>query len=90
MGKKVMLITGATSGIGRALADFYYKKNYSLILTGSSPEKINKLKNKFKKNSLLICADLTKKNEIKKIVDESISKFKKIDVLIANAGLVRR
>ena len=82
-----MLITGATSGIGRALADFYYKKNYSLILTGSSPEKINKLKNKFKKNSLLICADLTKKNEIKKIVDESISKFKKIDVLIANAGL---
>ena len=29
--KKVMLITGATSGIGKALAKFYYKKNYKLI-----------------------------------------------------------
>ena len=44
MKEKVMLITGATSGIGKALADFYYKKNYNLILTGSSQEKINKLK----------------------------------------------
>ena len=87
MEKKVMLITGATSGIGKALADFYYKKNYNLILTGSSQEKINKLKNKFKKNTLLICADLTKSNDIKRIVSESISKFKKIDILIANAGL---
>ena len=87
MKEKVMLITGATSGIGKALADFYYKKNYNLILTGSSQEKINKLKDKFKKNTLLICADLTKSNDIKKIVSESISKFKKIDILIANAGL---
>jgi ribitol 2-dehydrogenase len=87
MKQKVMLITGATSGIGKALADFYYKKNYNLILTGSSQEKINKLKNKFKKNTLLICADLTKSNDIKKLVSESISKFNKIDILIANAGL---
>jgi ribitol 2-dehydrogenase len=84
---QVILITGATSGIGKALADFYYKKNYKLILTGSSQEKINLLKNIFKKDSLLICADLTKPNDIKKIVSESISKFKKIDILIANAGL---
>ena len=87
MKEKVMLITGATSGIGKALADFYYKKNYNLVLTGSSQEKINKLKDKFKKNTLLICADLTKSNDIKRIVSESISKFKKIDILIANAGL---
>ena len=87
MKEKVMLITGATSGIGKALADFYYKKNYNLILTGSSQEKINKLKDKFKKNTLLICADLTKSNDIKRIVSESFSRFKKIDILIANAGL---
>ena len=87
MKEKVMLITGATSGIGKALADFYYKKNYNLVLTGSSQEKINKLKNKFKKNTLLMCADLTKSNDIKRIVSESISRFKRIDILIANAGL---
>ena len=85
--KKVMLITGATSGIGKALADFYYKKNYKLVLTGSSFQKIENLKKKFKKNTLIICADLTKSKDIKKIIIETIKKFKKIDVLIANAGI---
>ena len=36
---KVMLITGATSGIGKALADHYYKKNYKLILVGGAQKK---------------------------------------------------
>ncbi len=85
--KKVMLITGATSGIGKALADFYYKKSYKLVLTGSSKEKIKKLSSKFKKNVLLIQADLTKPKDIKKIVDEAIKKFEKIDILVANAGI---
>ena len=82
-----MLITGATSGIGKALADFYYKKNYKLVLTGSSFKKIENLKKKFKKNTIFICADLTKAKDVKKIIIESINKFKKIDVLIANAGI---
>ena len=85
---RVMLITGATSGIGKALADHYYKKNYKLILTGNSEEKIEKLNKKFKKNTLVIQANLTKTNDIKNIVNLSIDKFKKIDVLIANAGFI--
>ena len=85
--KKVMLITGATSGIGKALAEHYYKKNYKLILIGGTKEKVDKLSKKFKKNVLPICADLTKPADIKNIVKESIQRFKKIDVLIANAGL---
>ena len=85
--KKVMLITGATSGIGKALAEHYYKKNYKLILIGGTKEKVDKLSKKFKKNVLPICADLTKPADIKNIVKESIKRFKKIDVLIANAGL---
>ena len=82
-----MLITGATSGIGRALAEFYYKKNYNLILTGSSEKKVKKLKYKFRINSLVICCDLTKVEDIKLLVKESIKKYKRIDILIANAGL---
>jgi len=84
---KIMLITGATSGVGKALAEYYYKKNYKLILVGSSREKVEKQSTKYKKNTLFICADLTKSKDIKRIVDESIKKFKKIDILIANAGL---
>ena len=84
---KVMLITGATSGVGKALAEHYYKKNYKLILVGGSKEKVDKQSKKFKKNTLFICADLTKSKDVKKIVSDSITKFKKIDILIANAGL---
>jgi ribitol 2-dehydrogenase len=84
---KVMLITGATSGVGKALAEHFYKKNYKLILVGGSKEKVDKQSKKFKKNTLYLCADLTKSKDIKRIVSESITKFKRIDILIANAGL---
>ena len=84
---KVMLITGATSGVGKALAEHFYKKNYKLILVGGSKEKVDKQSKKFKKNTLFLCADLTKLKDVKKVVTESITKFKKIDILIANAGL---
>ena len=84
---KVMLITGATSGVGKALAEHFYKKNYKLILVGGSKEKVDKQSKKFKKNTLYLCADLTKSKDIKRIVSESINKFKRIDILIANAGL---
>lgn len=82
-----MLITGATSGVGKALAEHYYKKNYKLILVGGSKEKVDKQSKKFKKNTLFICADLTKSKDVKRIISDSIAKFKKIDILIANAGL---
>ena len=84
---KVMLITGATSGVGKALAEHFYKKNYKLILVGGSKEKVDKQSKKFKKNTLYLYADLTKSEDIKRIVSESITKFKRIDILIANAGL---
>ena len=84
---KVILITGATSGIGKALAEYYYKKKYKLILTGSSEDKINKLRKKFKKNTLIFCCDLTRAKEIKTLIQEGIKKFKRIDILVANAGL---
>jgi NADP-dependent 3-hydroxy acid dehydrogenase YdfG len=42
---KVMLITDATSSIGKAFAERYYKKNYKLILVGGSKEKVDKQSN---------------------------------------------
>ena len=84
---KVMLITGATSGVGKALAEHFYKKNYKLILVGGSKEKVDKQSKKFKKNTIFLCADLTKSKDVKRVVTESITKFQKIDILIANAGL---
>jgi|TARA_B110000483_G_scaffold237957_1_gene313671 NADP-dependent 3-hydroxy acid dehydrogenase YdfG len=68
---KVMHITGVTSGIGKALAEHFYKKNYKLTLVGGSKEKVDKQSRKFKKNILFLCADLTKSKDIKMVVSES-------------------
>ena len=87
MKKKTVLITGATSGIGRALSDFYNKKNYQLILTGSSSLKIKNLKKVFPLTSFIKQVDLTNSNQLKKFIKECITKFKKIDILIVNAGI---
>ena len=51
---KVMLITGATSGVGKALAEHFYKKNYKLVLVGGSKEKVNKQSKRFIINKLSI------------------------------------
>ena len=83
---KVMLITGATSGVGKALAEHYYKKNYKLILVGGSKEKVDKQSKKFKKNTLFICADLTKSKDVKRIESDSIAKYNKIEIEMDNAG----
>jgi short-subunit dehydrogenase len=49
-----MLITGATSGVGKALAEHFYKKNYKLVLVGGSKEKVNKQSKIFIINKLSI------------------------------------
>ncbi len=87
MQKNTMLITGATSGIGRALADYYNKKNYQLILTGSSEKKIQDLKKIFPKKTYIRKLNLSDTPDINKFIKECITKFKSIDVLIANAGM---
>ena len=87
MKKKVILITGATSGIGRALSDFYYKKDYQLILTGSSIRKINNLKKIYTSKAFVKKVDLTNSYQLNNFVKECLIKFKRIDILIANAGI---
>ena len=47
-----VIISGTGRGVGKALAEHFYKKNYKLVLVGGSKEKVNKQSKKFKKNTL--------------------------------------
>lgn len=88
---KVALITGAGTGIGSAIALKLAKQNIDVIINyNTSYEKALVVKQECEKygvKTLLIKADITKEDEIRNMVQESINKFGKIDILVNNAGI---
>ncbi|MDI6600336.1 MAG: SDR family NAD(P)-dependent oxidoreductase [Thermoanaerobacteraceae bacterium] len=88
--KKVVLITGATRGIGLAIARELIGKNTYLILTARSKDELSKLENElsaYKGRFFLFPADVSDEDMVKNLVDEGYRQFGRIDVLINNAGI---
>lgn len=89
--KKIVFITGATSGIGKATAEIFAKNGNHIIITGRRNEKLIKLADDLQKaypvKALPLCFDVRKKDEVKTAI-ASLSKFwVNIDILVNNAGL---
>lgn len=88
---KVILITGASSGIGRELANSLALLEANLILVSRNIQKLEELKQellkKVKTEVLIVNGDLEKKQFSKEILDKTINKFNRIDYLILNAGM---
>lgn len=88
---QIVLITGATAGIGEACAYEFAKNNYNLILTGRREERLLALKNIIEKtylvNVLTLCFDVRDRAAVKEKMDTLPADWQKIDVLINNAGL---
>ena len=82
--KKTILITGASSGIGRATAKLFAEKGWNVAATMRSPEEEKELKEL--KNLKLYTLDVTQKEHLKKIISEVEKEFSSIDVLFNNAG----
>ena len=83
---EVVLITGASRGIGRCTAINLTKKGYTVIANyNKSEEEAKQLKENY--NIDIYKADITKRKEINDMVQYCINKYGKIDVLINNAGI---
>ena len=84
---KIILITGATSGIGYALSEIYLKNNWIVIGLGRDKNKIKKFIIDFPDNFYFYQIDLNNFQNTNKIFEEIFSKFKNINTFILNAGI---
>jgi short-subunit dehydrogenase len=82
---KVVIVTGASSGIGLATAKLLVKGGAKVALVSRSMELLEKLSAELP-NSIAIRADMTKIPEIKRMVDQTHEHFGRVDILINNAG----
>lgn len=90
MENKIVLVTGATSGIGESCAKKFAKNGYDLIITGRRQNKLNVLKVELENigaNVLAIQFDVRERSAVKKAIEYINEKWSHIDVLINNAGL---
>ncbi|MCH1417440.1 MAG: SDR family NAD(P)-dependent oxidoreductase [Flavobacteriaceae bacterium] len=86
MKKKTILITGATSGIGKATAELFAKRGERLILCGRRQERLEQLKEKFKGETHLLNFDVRNRKAVFDAIDSLPNAWKQIDILINNAG----
>lgn len=88
---KTVLVTGATSGIGKATATIFAKHGYNVIITGRREPLLEELKTKLKKKYAVrvksLCFDIRKKAEVKKAIKSLSENWSTIDILVNNAGL---
>lgn len=90
---KVAIITGASSGIGKALVYEYASNGYKLAIAARNSEILEKIVNELTIKGidiLSIKTDVSNEDDCKQLIEATIKKFGKIDILINNAGISMR
>lgn len=89
---KVVIVTGASSGIGAATAKLFAQEKAHVTMVGRNVEKLTNVSNDIKTKTgvepLVVVADVSKEDEARGIVEKTIQKYGKLDILINNAGVV--
>jgi len=86
--EKIVLITGASSGIGEATAKTLVNNGHKVILTARREEQLNQLVAELgSDNALAVAADATDFTALENVVTKGIEKFGRLDVAFANAGM---
>jgi dehydrogenase/reductase SDR family member 7B len=93
MNGKVVIITGASSGIGKALALECGRRGAKLVISARNGQKLKETADELKKagvQALAIVSDVTSESDCRELVSAAVEKFGGIDVLINNAGISMR
>ena len=87
--EKVIVITGATSGFGLAMAEKFNKNGAKLVLVARNAERLQTLADKLNTiggKTITVAGDVTQSETFQEVLDSAVKHFKRIDVLINNAG----
>ena len=89
---KVFWITGASSGIGKSLAELVMLQDAKVVLSGRNKQALNAVAEQFEKseNVMILPFDLAKIDDANMLVEKIIAKFGRIDFLINNGGISQR
>jgi short-subunit dehydrogenase len=82
---KVAIVTGASEGIGEAVARELAKQGAKVVLAARNKYKLEKLAKELPE-SLVVVTDMTREDDIKKLIDQSLKHYGRIDILVNNAG----
>jgi len=93
MKSKTVIITGASSGIGKACAIAFAKRGCNIVISGRDKEKLELAADEIRKQGMQILAiqgDVSHEEDCRLLIEKTIEKFGGIDVLINNAGISMR
>src|SRR5438067_3332854 len=83
---RVVVITGASSGIGAALAELLAGKGDAVVLVARREEQLRAVAAKCGTRAQVIVADVTRRDDVRRVVKEALGRFGHIDVWVNNAG----
>ena len=93
MSKPVAIITGASSGIGKACAEVFARNGYTVVISARNKDKLDDTATGLRNQGYTVhevIADVSIEADCRRLIDETVNHFQRIDVLINNAGLSMR
>ncbi len=86
---KTALVTGATGGIGEAIARAFHKAGATVGVSGRQVEKLDALASELGDRVHVLPCDLANREQVSKLIDEAIAKLGRLDILVNNAGMTK-
>ena len=86
MADRIVVITGASAGIGAALAELLAARGMSLVLVARREAELKQVASRCGDRAHPVTADVTRREEVRRVVEEALARFRRIDVWVNNAG----
>ncbi|GJM06432.1 MAG: oxidoreductase [marine bacterium B5-7] len=87
---KVAVVTGGNSGIGRGIVERFIEEGAKLAILGRNKSTLDEMQASYPNDLLAVSGDISSTDDLKMLFQKTVDTFGKIDVLVANAGNVKR